>query len=334
MTNHSIGGNVQAFFADYLMAQRDMSPHTIASYRDAVKLLLTFAARRRHKEVTALTFEDIGPEVVLGFLDDLEKTRKNTIKTRNNRLAAIHTLFGYVGAHEPEILGLCQRICAIPVKKTKASCITYLDYEEVLHILASIDLSTPLGRRDYLLILLLFETGARAQEIVSLRTTSVRLSDPAQVRILGKGRKERICPLRKRTASLIRKHLREHDVTSVDAPLFVGLRGEQLSRFGLLRLVQRHVRTAAKTRPSLAKKRIGPHTFRHAAAIHLLRAGNDLSVVRSWLGHVSIVTTDRYTEIDIETKRRALDTSDPVPSRRRVPSWKKDLDLLAWLEAL
>lgn len=334
MTNHSIGCHVQAFFTDYLMAQRDTSPHTVASYRDAVKLLLAFAARRRHKEVAALTFEDLGPEVVLGFLDDLEKNRKNTSRTRNTRLAAIHTFFRYVAAHEPQLLGLCQRICAIPVKKTRSSSITYLDYEEVLHILASIDLSTPLGRRDYLLILLLFETGARAQEIVSLRTSSLQFTEPAQVRILGKGRRERICPLRKRTAALIRKHLRERDVMSVDAPLFVGLRGEPLSRFGLLRLVQRHVRTAAKTRPSLAKKRIGPHTFRHAAAIHLLRAGNDLSVVRSWLGHVSIITTDHYTEIDIETKRRALDTSEPVPSRRRGPFWKKNPDLLAWLEAL
>lgn len=334
MTNSNIGSHIQAFFADYLTSQRDMSPNTIASYRDSVKLLLAFAARHRHKEVSVLTFEDLGPDVVLKFLDDIEDTRGNTIRTRNARLAAIHTLFGYIAAHEPQLLGLSQRICAIPVKKSAAPCITYLEHEEVLHVLASIDLSRPLGRRDYLLILLLFETGARASELVSLRTSSLRLDEAAQVRILGKGRKERICPLLKKTAALIRAHLRECDVMGLDAPVFVGLRGEPLSRFGLLRLVQRHVRTAAKTMPSLARKRIGPHTFRHAAAIHLLRAGNDLSVVRSWLGHVSIVTTDHYTEIDIEAKRRALDASEPVPSRRRNPSWKKDPDLLAWLEAL
>jgi integrase/recombinase XerD len=334
MTDPSVGSHVQAFFADYLTAQRDMSPHTVASYRDAVKLLLTFAARRRHKEVAALTFDDLGPEVVLGFLDDLEKTRGNTARTRNARLAAIHTLFSYVAAHEPRLLGLCQRICAIPVKKTSTSCITYLEYEEVLHILASIDLSKPLGRRDYLIILLLFETGARAQEIASLRTSSLRLSGTAQVRIFGKGRKERICPLRKKTATLIRAHLRGRDVVSLDAPLFVGSRGEPLTRFGILRLVQRHVRDASNTMASLSKKRIGPHTFRHAAAIHLLRAGNDLSVIRSWLGHVSILTTDHYTQIDLETKRRALEASEPVPSRRGCPSWKKDPDLLEWLEAL
>jgi site-specific recombinase XerD len=334
MTNSRIGSHIQAFFADYLTSQRDMSPHTIASYRDSVKLLLAFAARHRHTEVSALTFEDLGPDVVLKFLDDIEITRGNSTRTRNARLAAIHTLFGYVAAHEPQLLGLSQRICAIPVKKSAAPCITYLEHEEVLHVLASIDLSRPTGRRDYLLILLLFETGARASELVSLRTSSIRLDEPAQIRILGKGRKERVCPLRKKTAALIRALLRERDVIGLDTPVFVGLREEPLSRFGLLRLVQRHVRTAAKTMPSLVEKRIGPHTFRHAAAIHLLRAGNDLSVVRSWLGHVSIVTTDHYTEIDIEAKRRALDASEPVPSRRRNPSWKKDPDLLAWLEAL
>jgi site-specific recombinase XerD len=334
MTNPSIGSHVQAFFGDYLSSQRDMSPHTIASYRDSVKLLLAFAARRRHKEVAALIFEDLGPDVVLEFLEDIEKTRGNTARTRNARLAAIHTLFAYIAAHEPQLLGLCQRIRAIPIKKTVVGSITYLEYEEVLHILASIDQSRPLGRRDYLLVLLLFETGARASELVSLRTSSLRFVEPPQVRILGKGRKERICPLRKKTAALIRAHLRERSVIALDAPLFVGLRGEPLSRFGLLRIVQRHVHTAAKTMPSLAKKRIGPHTFRHAAAIHLLRATNDLSVVRSWLGHVSIVTTDHYTEIDIEAKRRALEASEPVPSGRRSPSWRKNPDLLTWLEAL
>jgi site-specific recombinase XerD len=334
MTYPITGAYIQSFFADYLTAQRDMSPHTISSYRDAIKLLLAFAARRRHKKVSALSFDDLGPTMVLEFLDDIEKTRKNTTRTRNARLAAIHTLFDYVGAHEPQLLGLCQRISAIPIKKTKACCVRYLDYDEVLHILASIDLKKSLGRRDYLIILFLFESGARAQEIASLRTSSLQLSEPAQVRILGKGRKDRICPLRKKTVALIRAYLRERKIMALDVPLFVSVRGEPLSRFGILRLVQRHVRAASKTMPSLAKEHIGAHTFRHAAAIHLLRAGNDLSVVRSWLGHVSIVTTDQYTEIDIETKRRAIEASEPVPSRRCRPSWKKNLDLLAWLETL
>jgi site-specific recombinase XerD len=281
-----------------------------------------------------LTFDHLGPEVVLAFLDDLEKSRGNTVRTRNARLAAIHSLFGYVAAHEPELLGVCQRIAAIPVKKTKASTVVYLEHEEVLHLLASIDRSTSLNRRDYLIILLLFETGARADEIATLRTSSVRLSETAQIQILGKGRKQRVCPLRKKTAALIRDHLQERGVTSQDVPLFLGCRGAPLTRFGILRLVQRRVRAASGTMPSLADKRVGAHTFRHAAAIHLLRAGNDLSVIRSWLGHVSIMTTDHYTDVDIEMKRKALEASEPLPPPKRLPSWKKDPDLIVWLESL
>lgn len=333
MTPSSFGGYVQAFFADYLTAQRDLSPHTVASYRDALKLLLTFAVRRQHASVAELTFDDLAPEVVLEFLEDLEQTRRNTTRTRNARLAAIHTFFRYVAAHEPPVLGVCARICAIPLKKTTARTMGYLDYAEVLHILRSIDRSTPLGRRDYLLIALLFELGARAQEIASLRTSALRLCEPAHARILGKGRKERICPLRKKTAILIRDHLRERGATLRDEPLFLGARSEPLTRFGILRVVQRHVRAAAKTLPSLAVKGVGAHTFRHTAAIHLLRAGNDLTVIRSWLGHVSVVTTDQYTDIDLEMKRRALEASEPIPSSRP-PRWHKDPDLLAWLEAL
>jgi site-specific recombinase XerD len=334
MTISSLGCHVQTFFADYLIVQRGVSPHTIASYRDGIKLFLAFAARRHHKAVTALTFDHLGPEVVLAFLDDLENSRGNTIRTRNARLAAVHTLFSYVGAHEPELLGTCQRIAAIPVKKTSTATIEYLEHEEVLQILKSIDRSTPLNRRDYLIILLLFETGARAQEIASLRTSSVRLLETAHVQIMGKGCKQRVCPLRKKTAALIRDYLQERGVTSKDVPLFVGCRGNELTRFGILRLVQRRVRAASGTMPSLANKRVGAHTFRHAAAIHLLRAGNDLSVIRSWLGHVSIMTTDQYTDIDIEMKRRALEASEPLPPPKRIAPWEKEPDLIAWLEAL
>jgi site-specific recombinase XerD len=334
MTASAFGCHVQRFFTDYLTTQRDLSPHTLASYRDAIKLLLAFASRRHRKPVVEIGFDDFSPELVLAFLEDLETTRSNTIRTRNVRLAAIHSFFRYVAAHEPEVLGTCQRICAIPVKRTKASAVVYLDYEEVLHILGSIDRSTPLGRRDYLLVLLLFETGARAQEMASLRTTALRLGDPPQARILGKGRKERICPLRKKTAELIRDHLRERGALLRDEALWLGARGEPLTRFGILRIVQRHVRRASKSLPSLASKRVGAHTFRHSAAIHLLRAGNDLTVIRSWLGHVSVITTDQYTDVDIEMKRRALEATEVVAPARRRSSWKKDPDLLTWLEAL
>ncbi len=334
MTASSFGCHVQRFFTDHVTAQRDLSPHTLASYRDAIKLFLAFASCRQGKPVVAIGFDDLSPELVLEFLEDLEKTRANTIRTRNVRLAALHTFFRYVAAHEPEALGTCQRICAIPFKRTTASTVVYLDYAEVQHILGSIERSTPMGRRDYLLVLLLFETGARAQEIASLRTTALRFSDPPQARILGKGRKERVCPLRKKTAELVRNHLRERGALLRDEPLFLGARGEPLTRFGILRIVQRHARGASKSLPSLASKRVGAHTFRHTAAIHLLRAGNDLTVIRSWLGHVSVITTDQYTDVDTETKRRALEATEIVAPARRRPSWKRNPDLLTWLEAL
>lgn len=333
MTTSSFGRHVQRFFTDYLTAQRDLSYHTVASYRDAVKLLLTFVSRRRHTPVADIGFDDLSPEVVLDFLTDLETTRGNTTKTRNVRLAALHSLFGYIAARDPTVLGTCQRICAIPFKRAQAAPVIYLDHDEVRHILGAIDRGTPLGRRDYLLMRLLFETGARAQEVASLHMNAVQLRDPPQVRILGKGRKERICPLRKRTAGLIRDHLRERRSVLPDATLFVSVRGHPLTRFGVLRIVQRRARAAAKSLPSLASKRIGVHTYRHSAAIHLQRAGNDLTVIRSWLGHVSVLTTDQYTDVDLDLKRRALEASAVTPVGRS-PSWTKDRDLLTWLEGL
>jgi site-specific recombinase XerD len=324
---------IQVFFSDYLRAQRGLSPHTVLSYRDTFKLFLTFAAKRARKKVADLTFGNVGPETVLAFLEDLERSRKNSARTRNTRLAALHTFFRYVAAHEPQLLEVCQRISAIPVKRMKTAPAVYLEYAEVVHILGTIDRDTPRGRRDHLLLLLLFETGARAQEIASLRSTSLRLDKPSQVTLFGKGRKERICPLRASTVRLIRQHQRLPPVTG-DPPLFAGRHGEPLTRHGVLRIVQRRVRIAVATMPTLAAKRVGAHTFRHAAAIHLLRSGNALPVIRSWLGHVSVTTTDRYTEIDTEMKRRAVEATDPVPMPRRRPTWKAKPDLLTWLEAL
>lgn len=330
--------HVQAFFADYLIRQRDLSPNTILSYRDTFKLFLSFAAGYHRKKVVDLNFNDIGPQTVLAFLENLEKIRRNSIQTRNVRLAALHTFFRYVASREPQVFALCQRISAIPVKKAPSKSSEYLEYDEVQHILGSIDRKTTLGRRDYLLLRLLFETGLRAQEIANLTTTALRLTSPCQLRVVGKRRKERICPLRKKTAILIREFLAERGLDDhKDVPLFVSCRRDPLTRIGILRAVQRHVRCAGKTMPILAAKRVGAHTFRHAAAIHLLRAGNDISVVRSWLGHVSVVTTDRYTEIDTETKRKALEASKPFitpVSSRHIPSWKQNPDLLDWLEKL
>ncbi len=330
-----LGVHVQTFFADYMTTQRVLSPHTILTYRDTFKLFLVFAAQQAHSSVANLSFENLDAAVVLAFLDDIERNRNYSARTRNTRLAALHTFFRYVATREPRVLATCQQINAIPVKKTRITPATYLEHDEIAHILASIDRSKPRGRRDHLLLHVLFETGARAHEIATLRTTSLRLEKPCQVHLFGNGRKERICPLRTATAKLVRDHLRERGVSPCDdAPLFVGVRGEPLTRHGVLRAVQRRARIAATTMPRLAQKRIGAHTFRHSAAIHLLRSGNALPVIRSWLGHVSVTTTDHYTEIDTEMTRRAVKGSQPMPTSRRRPSWARKPDLLAWLEAL
>jgi site-specific recombinase XerD len=330
----SLSHFVQCFFGDYLTNQRRLSSNTLLSYRDAFKLLLVFAAAHHRKEVTQLDFTDVDADTVLAFLTDLERSRGCSVRTRNAQLAAMHTFFRYVAAREPRVLFLCQQIALIPVKKAGKPLPTYLEYSEVVHILGTIGSSTPLGRRDRLLVHLLFETGARAQELASLRASSFRLSPPYQVRILGKGHKERICPVRAGTAELVRGYLRERGLAEgQDAPLLVSVTGHPLTRHGILRVVQRRVRAAATTLPSLASKRVGAHTFRHTAAIHLLRAGNALPVIRSWLGHVSVVTTDHYTRIDLEMKRQALEATEPL-AHPGPPSWPPDPDLIQWLEAL
>ena len=329
-----LGQYVQRFFGDYLTRQRRLSANTILNYRDAIKLLLRFSAAHHGKTVADLGFADVDADTVLAFLSHLETHRRCSVRTRNTRLAAVHTFFRYVAGHEPGLLALCQQIAVIPVKRAPQSAPTYLDYDEVVHILKTIDDTTPLGRHDRLLVHLLFETGARAQELAALRTTDLHLAPPYQARILGKGEKERICPLRASTARRVRRYLNERGLRDgSDAALLVGMDEHPLTRHGILRAVQRHVRAASVTLPSLARKQVGAHTFRHAAAIHLLRAGNPLPVVRSWLGHVSVVTTDHYTRIDLETKRRALEAAEPIPTPTK-QSWQPEPDLLRWLEAL
>jgi integrase/recombinase XerD len=205
---------VQCFFSDYLTVQRSLSPNTVLSYRDTFKLFLNFTARRSQVPVANIGFAHVGTDTVLAFLEDLEKSRKCTVRTRNARLAALHSFFRYVATREPQVLDLCQRISAIPVKRTKYSPAGYLEYDEVKHILGSIDCSTDRGKRDHLLIQLLFETGLRAQEAASLKTSSLRLSKPFQLRVLGKGRRERVCPLRADTASRLGRSIKERGLSS------------------------------------------------------------------------------------------------------------------------
>ena len=306
---------LRAFFDDYLAAQRDVSPNTIFAYRDSIKLFLRFAAKRSGRQVIRLRLEDLGASTVLPFLDYLEKERKNCAATRNCRLIAIHRFFAYVADRDPRMADLCRRVLDIPIKKTVSSSMTYLDRDEVKALLATPTREHRLGLRDLALLTLLYNTGARASEVVDLDVKHLRLSAPPHVRIFGKGRKERICPLWQETAETLREYLHNRaDGSQPDAPLFLNGHGKRISRFGVVTIIKRHVAAAALRQKSLASKSISPHTMRHTAAMHLLQSGVELNVIKSWLGHVSITTTSQYIEIDMAMKRAAIERcSPPVP---------------------
>jgi site-specific recombinase XerD len=265
---------IQTFFRRHLIATRGVSPHTLHAYRDAIRKLLTFAAGQRGRSVVDLTIDDCGRDTVLTFLEDLETHHGNIAATRNARLAAIHSLFRFIAAEDPAAIALCGQVLAIPYKRTPARAVTCLARADTEHILNSIDRSTKLGRRDLALLQFLYNTGARAQEVVDLRIPSVRFETPAQVRLLGKGRKERLCPLWSESIDLLRQMLRDRRVNPIDdAPLFVNAAGRPLTRFGLGHIVRVRAAEAIKSRPALAKVTITPHTFRHTTALHLLQAG-------------------------------------------------------------
>jgi site-specific recombinase XerD len=326
---------LRAFLTDYLPRQRALSPHTLHSYRDSLKLLLQFVAGRK-ADPSQLTMEHLTYEQVMAFLLHLETQRHNQVSTRNVRLSAIRSFFRFVGAHYPEHLALAQRILSAPLKRTASREIQHLDLSEIQAILRDIDRSTPAGRRDYVLLSFMFNTGARVGEVVGLQVSDLALDVPPSVRLRGKGRKERSCPLWGETAQALRAYLGERQVASHESRgVFLNHRGQPLTRFGIRLILQNRVRETAEKLSSLKGKRLHPHSVRHSTAVHLLRSGVDLSTIANWLGHVSINTTNKYLTLDLETKRQALDKSAPVLSgvQRRVFRCP-DQDLIQWLESL
>lgn len=329
----SLSRRLEDFFRLHLVARRNLSVHTIRSYRDAIVFLLRFTASKAKRDVAQLDFEHLGRDIVLDFLDDLEMKRKNSIRTRNVRLAAIHSFFRFVASEEPACAALCREILGIPFKRRAHAPVTCLDRADIEHLLACPDRARAAGRRDAALLWFLYNTGARAQEVVQVRVADVRFGPPQQVRLLGKGRKERVCPLWPQTVSFLRDMLRDRGAPEDGKDLlFLNYAARPLTRFGLLHIVRRYVARASLTRPSLAAKRISPHTFRHSTALHLLQSGVEINVVRSWLGHASVQTTHEYVEIDLETKRAALESTGPSRQRARA-RWRKP-GVLQWLESL
>lgn len=326
---------LNGFFTDYLPRQRALSPHTLHSYRDSLKLLLQFVAGK-NGDPSQLTIETLTVERVTAFLHHLEKGRGNQSSTRNVRLSAVHSFFRYVGGQRPERLAQAMRILSVPFKRTATREIQHLDFDEILAVLAVIDRSTGQGRRDLALLSLMFNTGARVSEIVGLQTTDLRLASPPSIVLRGKGRKERTCPLWPETALLLQKVVEERGVQlSQSVLLFLNHRGTPLTRFGVRLILRKHIRKAVQRQPSLKNKRLHPHSLRHSTAVYLLRSGVDLSTIAHWLGHASVNTTNKYLAVDLEAKREALAKVKPLlKGSRRSAKWHRDRNLIAWLEKL
>jgi site-specific recombinase XerD len=328
--------SLRRFFTDYLPGLRGMSPHTVQSYRDTWVLVLRFLTDSRGVDPAKLAFEHLQPDDVLAFLASLEAQRHNSPATRNVRLAAVHAFFRYVAAQYPEYLAQAQRIIGLPFKRTGSRPIDYLDYDEIQAVLDSIDRNTVAGRRDYALLATMFNTGARVQEIVDLRICHLQLIRPFQVQLHGKGRKVRYCPLWPQTAAVLRDYCTERqlELTS-QVPLFFNQRGQPLTRFGVRYILARHCQRASRTQPSLASKRLHPHSMRHSTAVHMLKSGVDLVTISHWLGHASANTTHRYAVLDMEMKRAAIAQAQiPYEGEPALGVWKQDASILKWLEAL
>jgi len=333
---NALGRALRGFFADHLPRVRGTSPHTVHSYRDTFVLLLRFVAAHRRRSVTQLDVENLGPQDVLDFLHHLEAERHNLPATRNVRLAAIHAFFRYCAAEHPDRLEQCQRVLAIPFKRTGSRPVEYLEFAEIQAVLATIVRSTARGRRDYALLATMFNTGARVQEIVTLRVRDLQLETPPHVRLFGKGRKERLCPLWPQTAEVLRALLAERGSQPLpDEPLFRNHRDERLTRFGVRYILKKYCARARAETPTLAAKRLHPHSMRHSTAVHLLRAGVDIVTISQWLGHASVTTTNRYATVDLEMKRKAIEQARPIDhSTATLALWRTDASILRWLETL
>jgi integrase/recombinase XerD len=323
----AVTATVQAFFTDRLIAQLQASPHTIAAYRDAVRMLLLFASNRAAKQLSKLDFADLDAATVAAFLEHLERERGNSVRSRNARLAAIHSLFAFAALLHPEHSDDIARVLAIPAKRTDHRAVEFLTHKETTELLDQPDRRTRTGRRDHAMLHLAVQTGLRASELTALRRRDLHLDTGPHVSCMGKGRKRRITPLTAETARLIRTWLAERGGEPDDV-LFPTSRGGALSHDAL---AQRLALYASRC-PRLAARTITPHTLRHTAAMQLLRAGVDITVIALWLGHESVATTQIYLRADMELKQRALDRTAPTGTRtgRYMPADR----LLAFLEAL
>ena len=327
---------VQSFFQNYLVVDRGLSQNTIMAYRDSLKLFFAFECSRQNKSITKLILDDVNADAVLLFLNQLESKRNNSIVTRNLRLASLKTFSLFLTTKDVLRAGEYQRIMALPLKKAPHKMIDYLEVEEIKAIIGDFNHENGNGQRDYVLLNLLYNTGARVQEICDLTVRSIIFGKLPAVTLVGKGNKTRMVPIWQDTAKLLTDYLRENQLLDQpDAHLFLNACGQPLGRFGVRYIIKKRVELASKKHPDLKLKSIGPHTFRHTIAMHMLQAGVDLSIIRSWLGHVNLQTTHAYVEIDMEMKRKVLNAYLPPSESTSLKGvLDKNRDILAWLEAI
>jgi len=331
VTTATLPALLQSFFTERLLAQRRASSHTVASYRDCFRLLLSFAAQHLGKVPSDLMLDELDAPFISRFLEHLETERGNSVRTRNVRLAAIHSFFRYVALSEPAHALHCQRVLAIPSKRHERKPISFLEEAEVDALLAAPELTTWAGRRDRTLLLLAVQTGLRVSELIGLRCEDVTLGTGAHVHCLGKGRKHRSTPLRKDAVSALNAWFKERR-GAPEEPVFPSMRGGPLSRDAVERLVARHAVTAQQSCPSIKRKRVTPHTLRHSTAMDLLHHGVDRSVIALWLGHESVETTQIYLHADLRLKEKAL--SRTTPRGANPGRYRPNDELLAFLEGL
>lgn len=334
----TLGTLIVSFFRNYLANQKGYTRNTIASYSDCIRLLLSYSCDRLGLSFDKLSLEMISDQIILDFLDHLEQDRGNVPQTRNQRLGAIKTFFRFLTIQEPTVAVVCERVCAISFKKTEHKVVATLDNNEIDAILAEVKTDALQGVRDQALLSMLYNTGARVQELIDLNVSDLRTESPLQVLLTGKGRKQRIVPLHAETVSTLQDYLDQREQLGTEnEALFLNARGERITRFGIGHILSKYAALASRNCPSLASKNVTPHTYRHTTALHLIQSGNDISVVKDWLGHADIKTTSQYVEINIEMKRKALETLPPpqVPQAQQdeKPQWHNSR-VLRFLEGL
>ena len=325
-----LGPWIRRFLLEHLVSERNLAPNTRRSYRDAMCLLIPFVSARLHKSVDRLTVVDVSAQLVRDFLGDIETSRRCSIATRNQRLAPIHALARFVAEHSPEHIDWCAQVRCVPYKKGTHAMVPYLDKPEIDALLEFPDRRTAQGRRDYALLLFLYNSGARADEASQLLVGDLDL-DAASVNMLGKGRKRRICPLWAATVCELRALV---EGRSSQERVFLNRCAQPMTRFGVYAMVERTALRAQAAMPSLGTKRVSPHTIRHTSATHLLRSGADINTVRAWLGHASLDTTNVYAEVDLEGKARALAKCDISNERQPKKRWLANPDLMQFLRSL